>query len=774
MKVCIAEKPSVAREIANILGANNKKDGYFEGEGYCVTWTFGHFCSLYAPGDYQLHWKYWELQNLPMLPQRFETKLIEDEGVKKQFKVIQHLFSKAEVVINCGDAGQEGELIQRWVLKQAGYNGKVQRLWISSLTPEAIKEGFEDLKDAEAYDHLYYAGSSRAIGDWLLGMNATRLYTLKYAGPKQVLSIGRVQTPTLAMLVERFKEIQNFKPEPYWELRTEYRGAIFNNEQGKFNSKEEGEKLLQQVEGKDLHIKEVSKKKGKEQPPSLFDLTGLQVYCNNKFAFTADQTLKIVQKLYEQKLVTYPRVDTTYLPEDMYPKVAGILNNLNTYRSFTEPLKGKTIRKSSKVFNNKKVTDHHAIIPTGIESTLGINDQKVYDSITRHFIAAFYPDCLVSNTTALAEVEGVKFKANGKEILDKGWRVLMDKSSEDKKRGNEKNKKEEDTILPNFEKGESGPHEPSFLEKQTNPPRNYTEASLLRAMETAGKKVDDDELRHLMKANGIGRPSTRASIIETLFKRHYIRRNKKQILPTELGIRLIDSIQNELLKSVELTGQWEKRLKEIEEGEFNPGTFIANMKKMVYELVKEVRMAKPMERISAKSIEAELKAKQQKESENEHECPKCGKGKLLKGQTAYGCSRWKEDCKFLIPMEYMGKKLSDKQLKRLIEKGSTLLLKGFKDDDGNKVNGKLVLSENAELILEREEAKKTKANVYKTMICPKCKKGEIVKGHTAYGCSNWKQGCNFRYEFVKLRAEAGSQPLTKDLVQQILSKDYNS
>jgi DNA topoisomerase-3 len=769
MKVCIAEKPSVAREIANILGAKNKKDGYFEGEGYCVTWTFGHFCSLYAPGDYQLHWKYWELQNLPMLPERFETKLIDDEGVKKQFKVIESLFSKAEVVINCGDAGQEGELIQRWVLKQAGYKGTVQRLWISSLTPEAIKEGFDNLKDATDYDHLYYAGSSRAIGDWLLGMNATRLYTLKYAGPRQVLSIGRVQTPTLAMLVDRYKEIQNFKPEPYWELQTEYRGALFNNEQGRFKSKEEGERLLEQVKGKDLYIKEVSKKKGKEQPPSLFDLTSLQVYCNNKFAFTADQTLKIVQKLYEQKLVTYPRVDTTYLPLDMYPKIGGILNNLSAYSKLTEPLKSKPIRKSSKVFNDKKVTDHHAIIPTGIESTLGIDDQRVYDSITRHFIAAFYPDCLVSNTTALAEVEEVKFKATGKEILDQGWRVVMN-TSDDKT----KNKKEEDKILPNFEQGEYGPHKPSFWDKQTSPPRNYTEASLLRAMETAGKKVDDDELRHLMKANGIGRPSTRASIIETLFKRNYIRRNKKQILPTELGIRLIDIIQNELLKSVELTGQWEKRLKEIEEGEFKPGTFIANMKRMVYDLVKEVRMAKSMERISAEKIEADLKARKSKRVEKEYPCPKCQQGKLLKGQSAYGCNRWKDGCKFLIPMEYMHKKISDKQLIRIIEKGSTVLLKGFKNENGDKANGKLVINENAELIFEQEESQQKASTHSNKMKCPKCANGEIIKGQTAYGCSNWKQGCNFRFEFNKLRAEAGSEPLTKELVEQILNRAYSS
>lgn len=754
MKVCIAEKPSVAREIAHILKANTKKDGYFEGNGYQVTWTFGHFCSLFNPDDYRTDWKYWEMHSLPMLPERFKVKLIDDSGVKKQFKVIKSLFENADLVINCGDAGQEGELIQRWVINEAGYKGEVKRLWISSLTSEAINEGFENLKDAEDFDNLYYAGSSRAIGDWLLGMNATRLFTLKFAAPKQVLSIGRVQTPTLAMLVERYLEIQNFQSKPYWELQTLYQETTFHNEEGKFSIKEDGEALLNKIEGKELIITEVSKKKGKEYAPSLFDLTGLQVYCNNKFGFTADQTLKIVQSLYEQKLVTYPRVDTTYLPEDLYPQVPKILGKLSKYQNFTQKILGQEIRKSSKVFNNKKVTDHHAIIPTGEQSQLAPDFEKVYDAITRHFIAAFYPDCIVANASVLAEVDEVKFKSTGKEILEEGWREVLGKPS----------KSDNDKVLPSFSKGEKGPHEPSFLEKQTKPPRNFTEASLLRAMETAGKTVEDEELRDLMKANGIGRPSTRANIIETLFKRNYIYRNKKQILPTEMGVKLIGIIQNDLLKSAELTGQWEKQLKEIEQGTFKAVPFINNMKRMVYDLVAEVKSTKFANRIGHETVEPKKKSAIKPAVLLEEKCPKCEQGNLLLGKNGHGCSRWKEGCDFRLPKTYMDKKISEKQLIRLVQKGETVLLKGFKGESG-KVNGKLKFNSDFQIDFVPEKNKPEKAA---EMLCPKCGKGQIIKGKTAYGCSEWKAGCDFKVSFGLVRQSIGEQDKTKELVWEIL------
>jgi len=592
MKVCIAEKPSVAREIANILGANTKRDGYFEGNGYAVTYTFGHLCTLLEPKDYKPHWKSWDLNNLPMLPERFDTKVTGDSGIKKQFNIVKGLFEKADVVINCGDAGTEGELIQRWVINQCKYKGKVQRLWISSLTEEAIKDGFKNLEDSAKYDNLYYAGYSRAIGDWLLGLNATRLYTVKFGGYKQVLSVGRVQTPTLAMLVNRYFEIQNFKPQPYWELQTTYRDTLFNYEDGRFLKKEDGQILADKVAQSDFEVVSVAKKKGKEYAPKLFDLTGLQVYCNNKFALSADETLKIVQKLYEMKVVTYPRVDTTFLPNDLYPKVHGILSKLSDYSELTQPLLGKKIKKTKRVFDDKKVTDHHAIIPTGMQATLYGNQQQVYDIITRRFIAVFYPDSDVSNTTVLGKAAEVPFKTTGKEIINKGWRVVFafrqtqndnsNSSLSTSLKTNTLEKSKDKNLLPTFVKAEKGKHEPSFLEKETKPPRNYTEASLLRAMETAGKQVDDDEMRDLMKENGIGRPSTRASIIETLFRRKYIERKKKLVIPTQTGIDLINIIDNELLKSAELTGRWEKRLKEIERGEFNAGTFINNMKKMVF------------------------------------------------------------------------------------------------------------------------------------------------------------------------------------------------
>lgn len=779
MKVCIAEKPSVAKEIASVLGADNRRDGYYEGNGYQVTWTFGHFCTLYPPEDYKPHWKRWDLNTLPMLPERFQTKVMDDAGVKKQFNVIKHLFAKATLVINCGDAGQEGELIQRWVIKQAGYKGPVQRLWISSLTTEAIKTGFKALKPAEDFDQLYYAGSSRAIGDWLLGMNATRLYTLKYGGFKQVLSIGRVQTPTLAMLVNRYYEIENFVPKPYWELQTLYRETTFNNTEGKFFTKEDGEKLLNQVSGQDLFITGVEKKDGKEYAPKLFDLTGLQVYCNSKFSFTAEATLKTVQRLYEMKVVTYPRVDTTFLPNDMYPKITGILKGLTKYAPFTEPLKGSKIRKSTKVFNDNKVTDHHAIIPTGEEKYLNADEQKVYDIVVRRFIAVFYPDCKVAKTTVTAEVEKVAFTAKGKEILEEGWRVLFPKEKKSKEREEEeenKKEEEEEKLLPSFEQGEHGPHKPSFTEKTTKAPNNHTEASLLRAMETAGKQVEDDELRDLMKANGIGRPSTRANIIETLFKRKYTERRKKLVVPTPMGVQLIDTIQNQLLKSAELTGQWEKQLKEIENGEFSAKRFIANMMKMVEELVYEVRSETGRPRL-ASAEEVETAQKEAKKAAGktpkaavEMICPKCGKGRVLKGKNSYGCSEWKAGCDLRLPFVYMDKKLTEKQMERLVTKKATTKLKGFVLN-GEKVDGILTLSDTGEIAFENKSPAPapTPAQTEESMpACPKCGTGTLIKGQTAYGCNRWKAGCDFRFNFTEIKSRANGKPLTKELVLEII------
>lgn len=770
MKVCIAEKPSVAKEIAQVIGAKDRKDGYFEGNGYQVTWTFGHFCTLYPPEDYKPHWKRWDLNTLPMLPERFETKIMDDGGVKKQFKVIKGLLDKAEVVINCGDAGQEGELIQRWVIKQAKYEGEVQRLWISSLTTEAIKSGFDQLKSADEFDNLYYAGSSRAIGDWLLGMNATRLYTLKYGGFKQVLSIGRVQTPTLAMLVNRHYEIENFKPTPYWELQTLYRETKFSSTEGKFQQKEEGEKLLAQISGKDLVITDIEKKEGKEYAPKLFDLTALQVFCNNKFGFTAEATLKLVQTLYEMKVVTYPRVDTTFLPNDMYPKIPGILKGLTQYASFTESILGGKIRKSAKVFNDKKVTDHHAIIPTGEEKPLNADQRKVYDIIVRRFLAVFYPDCEVAKTQVSAEVEEVKFVAKGKEILLEGWRVLFPKekkSKEDEDPGDDENKEEDDNILPSFEKGEQGTHEPSFIEKTTKPPKFYTEASLLRAMETAGKQVEDEELRDLMKANGIGRPSTRANIIETLFKRKYTQRRKKQVIPTPMGIQLIDTIQNELLKSAELTGQWEKQLKEIEDGSYSARDFIVNMKKMVDELVYEVRMETGKPRLEPVTLtKAKKPAAKKKAGLIGMTCPKCNKGNILKGQSAYGCSGWKEGCGLRLPFVFMDKKLTEKQVQRLVEKKPTTKIKGFVFE-GYKVDGILKLTDSFDIEFENKSPKPKKETTDMPP-CPKCGKGTVIRGQTAYGCSEWKAGCDFRFAFDDIKAKANGRPLSKELVLEII------
>ncbi len=762
MKVCIAEKPSVAREIANILGAKTKRDGYFEGNGYAVTYTFGHLCTLLEPKDYKPHWKSWDLNNLPMLPERFDTKVNNDPGIQKQFKIVKSLFDKAEEIINCGDAGQEGELIQRWVINQCKYNGPVKRLWISSLTEEAIKEGFENLESSDKYNNLFYAGYSRAIGDWLLGLNATRLYTVKFGGYKQVLSIGRVQTPTLAMLVNRYKEIENFTPKPYWELQTTYRETLFNYEDGRFFKKEDGKKLADKVAEAEFTITAVTKKKGKDYAPKLFDLTGLQVYCNNKFGFSAEDTLKIVQKLYEMKMVTYPRVDTTFLPTDIYPKVSGILKRLTAYQVVTKPLLEKKIKKSKRVFDDKKVTDHHAIIPTGVQTKLQYNQKQVYEIITKRFIAVFYPESEVSNTTVLGEAAEVIFKTTGKEILSKGWRIVFENANEPLSKNSEK------SILPTFIKGEKGKHNPSFEEKETKPPRNYTEASLLRAMETAGKQVEDEEMRELMKENGIGRPSTRANIIETLFRRKYIERKKKLVIPTKTGIELIELIDNELLKSAELTGRWEKRLKEIERGEFHASTFIKNMKKMVDDLVYEVRSNVKVKRLSAEknTVKKKKTTAKKKKSVVGKQCPKCNDGKLLKGKTAFGCSEFKKTCNFIIPFKIYEKKISENQIIRLLEKGCTTNLKGFKKDN-KTTEGLLRFDASFNILLE---PKNKFISEKKELLCPKCSKGKIVKGKKAYGCSEYINGCDFVFPFSKIKELANGKELTKELVTKILHK----
>ena len=610
MKVCIAEKPSVAKDIARILGANSAHTGYMEGNGYQVTWTFGHLCELKEPCDYTLNWKHWSLGSLPMIPSRFGIKLIEDEGIKRQFDIIKKLFQAADEIINCGDAGQEGELIQRWVMQKAGAKCPVRRLWISSMTDEAIREGFANLRDEAQYKPLYLAGLSRAIGDWLLGMNATRLYTLKYGrnsyGKGQILSIGRVQTPTLALIVKRQEEIDNFKPEPYWVLATIYRDTQFTATKGKFTSKEEGEKAFSTIEGKPFTITNVTKKKGTEQSKQLYDLTSLQVDCNRKYGYSAEMTLNTIQSLYERKLTTYHRVDTQYLSDDIYPKCPQTMNGLfqttfagkRPYAELVKTLGGKPLPKSKRVFDSSKVTDHHAIIPTGIPPQ-GLTDveRNVYDLIARRFIAAFYPDCKFATTTVLGEVDKMEFKVSGKEILDKGWRVVMEVSNPQfTLKGGEteqqealgKDNQEASSYLPTFVKGESGTHTPTLTEKQTTPPKHYTEASLLRAMETAGKLVEDETLRAAMKENGIGRPSSRAGIIETLFRRHYIQRKRKNIEATQTGIALINTIHEKLLTSAELTGIWEKKLRDIEAKKYDAAQFINELKEQINNIVNDV------------------------------------------------------------------------------------------------------------------------------------------------------------------------------------------
>ena len=626
MIVCVAEKPSVGEYIARVLGANQRKNGYFEGNGYQVTWTFGHLCALLDPQEYSEQWKGWNLSTLPMIPERFAIKVQGDEGVHKQFNVIKSLIDQADEVINCGDAGQEGELIQRWVYQQAGCKCPVKRLWVSSLTEEAIREGFQTLKDQSEYQHLYEAGMMRAIGDWLLGMNATRAYTIRYARgtgkDRQVLSVGRVQTPTLALVVKRQAEIENFVPRTYWELKTNYRDTLFNaqipveEDEYAITSEEQGQALVDSIKDLPLTITSVEKKKGLEFAPKLYDLTSLQVDCNKKFSFSAEQTLQLIQSLYEKRVTTYPRVDTTYLSDDIYPKVPNTLAGIKDYYPQVAPLLGTKLPKSKKVFDNKKVTDHHAIIPTGMRPEgLTADEKKVYDLVALHFIAAFYPECEVSNTTVLAKAGEIDFKVTGREVLKPGWRVVFDDSDEDTP--------EETRSLPAFVKGESGAHEPLLKEKTTTPPKYYTEATLLRAMETAGKTVENDELRDAMKENGIGRPSTRAAIIEKLYQRKYIVKQGKSLRATETGINLIHTIISPLLKSAELTGLWEKKLREIERGEYQAQDFLAELKEMTSGVVRDVKTNK------AGML-----------------CPVCRQGLIIRGNTRYGCSRWREGCTY--------------------------------------------------------------------------------------------------------------------------------
>lgn len=700
MIVCIAEKPSVAKDIARILDATTSHNGYMEGNGFQVTWTFGHLCTLKEPNDYTENWKHWSLSALPMIPPRFGIKLIDDDGIKRQFSVIKRLMQAADCIVNCGDAGQEGELIQRWVMQKAQAKCPVKRLWISSMTDEAIREGFNSLKDQSEYQPLYVAGLSRAIGDWLLGMNATRLYTLKYGQNRQVLSIGRVQTPTLALIVNRQKEIDSFVPEPYWVLSTIYRDTLFTATKGKFTTKEEGEQAFATIADKPFEVTGVSKKNGNEAPPRLFDLTSLQVECNRKFSYSAETTLNLIQSLYERKLTTYPRVDTQFLSDDIYPKCAGILTGMRGYEQYIQPLAGKKLPKSKRVFDTSKVTDHHAIIPTGVPaSALSDMERNVYDLIARRFIAVFYPDCKFATTTVLGKVEDVEFKVSGKEILEPGWRTIyaqqptatqqqistsqpnnpQPSSSEDD------DKQDEERTLPTFVKGESGPHTPTLTEKWTTPPKYYTEATLLRAMETAGKFVDDETLRAALKENGIGRPSSRAGIIETLFKRHYIRRERKNLIATATGIELIDIIHEELLKSCELTGIWEKKLRDIEHKKYEAADFINELKQQVTEIVYDVLRDNSNRRVTITTDEDLKKAKKKKTAAPKKAaaksaatsstastknaaaspqpatsepsaddsiigttCPVCGKGTIIKGKTAYGCSNWKNGCTYRV------------------------------------------------------------------------------------------------------------------------------
>lgn len=691
MIVCIAEKPSVAKDIAHVLGATSARDGYMEGNGYQVTWTFGHLCTLKEPNDYHENWKQWSLGALPMIPQRFGIKLIEDKGIHKQFAVIEKLMQKADCIVNCGDAGQEGELIQRWVMQKAQARCKVKRLWISSLTEEAIRQGFNNLKDQSHYDPLYWAGLSRAIGDWILGMNATRLYTLKYGQNRQVLSIGRVQTPTLALIVNRDKEIATFKPEPYWVLSTIYRDTLFTATKGKFTSKEEGEKAFSTIANKPFIVTDVSKKKGSEAPPHLFDLTSLQVECNKKFGYSAEDTLNLIQTLYERKFTTYPRVDTQYLSDDIYPKCSSILKGMKGFENAIQQLNLDKLNKSKKVFDNTKVTDHHAIIPTGVPALyLSDRERRVYELIAKRFIAVFYPDCKFATTTILGMVEDVELKVSGKEILDPGWKMVY--AIEADNREEEGKDEDKERTLPTFTKGESGPHTPTLSEKTTTPPKHYTEATLLRAMETAGKFVENEELRNAMKENGIGRPSSRAGIIETLLKRRYIRKERKNLLATETGKELIELIHEELLKSSELTGIWEKKLRDIEHRKYDAAQFINELKEQINAIVYQVLSDNSARRISQSAEE---------------------------------------------------------DIKKVVARKRSSTAK--KANSTSQINSKS-LSKNTTATTSDEKNTLSPSSISPTSVavgdlCPLCHQGYIIKGKTTLGCSNWKNGCGYRCAF---------------------------
>ena len=707
MILCIAEKPSVAKDIAEILGAKNRKDGFWEGNGYWVSWTFGHLCTLKEPHDYNERWKYWRLEDLPIIPPSFGIKVVDDPGIQKQFSCIERLVQECDMVVNCGDAGQEGELIQRWVLLKAKCSKPTKRLWISSLTEEAIRDGFNQLKEASQYDRLYAAGSARAIGDWLLGINATRAFTAKFGKGKATLSIGRVQTPTLGMIVQRQKEINAFTSAEYWELKTTYRDTEFNCQIDRLTNEEKANKGLEYLKQHPFEVTSFEQKEGKEGNPRLFDLTALQVEANKKFGFSADDTLKLVQSLYEKKVVTYPRVDTTYLSEDIYPKVEGILKRMDRYQGLIGPIVEKPIPKLKSVFDDKKVTDHHAIIPTGV-SINGITpaENQVYDLIARRFIGVFYPECKISTTTVLGKVGQLEFKTSGKQILESGWRVVFEEKGKRDQQSEEtedhsinKVQETEEKVLPEFKEGESGPHKPFIHKGKTSPPKYYTEATLLRAMETAGKQVDDEEMRDLMKDNGIGRPSTRANIIETLYRRKYIAKQKKNIVATQTGMDLIDTIENELLKSPELTGQWERKIRLIEKGEYDAAVFKNELYQMVREVTDQVifstnrqinLVAQPV--IQEKIVKDKRPAKEKVKIE-ELDCPKCKQAKIMKGKTAGGCGQFSV-CGFKIPLELAGKQLTESQLIDLLTKRRTGIIKGFQvPGQDNPFQAKLILGE---------------------------------------------------------------------------------
>ncbi|MBN2434368.1 MAG: DNA topoisomerase 3 [Spirochaetes bacterium] len=760
MIVCIAEKPSVAREIATVLGARSRHDGYLEGNGYCVTWTYGHLCELKTPDEYDPKWKRWSLEMLPIIPDKHQTKLIRRKGISKQFSVIKTLLNNCSYVINCGDAGLEGELIQRWVLQQAGFKKEVRRLWISSLTEEAIREGFTSLKSSDEYDSLYHAAFSRSVGDWLLGMNASRLYTLKFSGGAGVLSIGRVQTPTLALIVQRHQEIQDFVPEPYYLLKTIYRDTHFTCDKKKISDQSEAQRLCEKTENEPFKITDLSEKKVTEQPPLLYDLTSLQVDCNKRFGLSADKTLQAAQSLYEKKMVSYPRVDTRYLPDDLYSKVPVILKGLNNYNEYTSRLDMSSLSHSKRIFNNVKVTDHHAIIPTGKSGVLTPGmESKIYDLICRTFIAAFYPPAILHKTKVSGETAGIIFIAKGSRVEESGYRILFENDT-----FKEKGKSEEEP-LPLFVIGESGPHKPYVDSKMTKPPAAYTEATLLRAMESAGKQVDDESLRELMKENGLGRPSTRANIIETLFRRNYIRRDKKNIIPTQTGIELIGIIENPLIKSAELTGLWEGKLKQIERGEFTAAEFITGMEEMIVSLIAEVKKQSGTVAIEQKKKKTTKKrsvkktaganstvkkistSKKQSAIIEGLACPCCKIGKIMRGRQAYGCNRYKEGCTFVVPFEIRGIKITDKQFHDLLTKGKTSKIKGLKGLKGKNENVDVSLSIRNNNLEYHGSKENFSEGITPDMTCPICGIGRLVKGRFAWGCSRYNDGCRYLVPF---------------------------